>query len=462
MTEVRARRRVCLRGALILLLAVLACAPPDPRPNVLLILLDTVRADKLGRYGSELGLTPHLDRLADQGVLFENASSHAPWTLPAAASILTSLHPGEHAAGGAAPRFTSLDPSVATLPGLYGRAGYATAAVINVAFLGADFGMTRGFEHVDAARASNQQARPAAQTTDAALSWLGRSGARPFFLLVHYFDPHLIYDPPEDFRRRFAAPEDRESASFVFGSRRDIVRMRRTGSLPDLETLERLERLYDGEIAYTDSEVGRLLAGLRDLELEQETVVVLTSDHGEEFLDHGGFEHGHTLYSELTHVPLLLRWPAGPAGRRVKAGVRHLDVAPTLCELTGVEADAGFAGRSLLGLLGDERAHRPVWAHGNFWGSPLRSFRVGEYKLILPARGGNGAPELYHWTQDPGEREDLARAHPERVERLSASLARFEAAKARSRARPGAEVELPEASRRQLESLGYLTGGEAR
>jgi arylsulfatase A-like enzyme len=242
----------------------------------------------------------------------------------------------------------------------------------------------------------------------------------------------------------------------------DIARLRRNELAVEPETIERAERLYDGEVAYTDAQIGTLLDALGDLGLEESTLVVFTSDHGEEFLDHGGFEHGHTLYAELTRVPLMLRLPGVLEPRRVAASARHVDVSPTLCELAGIEPPAGFAGRSLLELTrGEAGADRPVLAHGNLWGPPLTSWRQGEYKLILGSEAEGAPPELYRWVADPGEGEDLAPSRRDLVARLRENLAAFEGRMTQPPAQGTAGVELSPETRRQLERLGYLSGAES-
>jgi len=429
--------------------------------------IDTLRADKLGCYGNPRGLTPAIDRLARDGVVFERACAHSPWTLPSVATLLTSLHPQEHGAGGwldlsglaagrpTRPRFHGLDFEIETVAERFHDAGYATAAVVNVDFLAESFGLTQGFEHVDARWSDdNRDVRTAAETTASALDWLSGNRRRPFFLMVHYFDPHAVYAPPPAFRRRFAAPQDRASDAFVFGTRQDLLRLRSGRIGLDRAVVERAERLYDGEIAYTDHEIGRLLAGLDELGLTASTLVVVTADHGEEFLDHGGFEHGHTLYDELLRVPLILRLPSLLPPRRIARRVRLIDVAPTLCELTGVPAAESFAGRSLLAPEA-ELSDRPVLAHGNFWGPPGMSWYSGPYKLILtPDAAGTPSAELYLPAEDPGERRDLSSVAPQVVRRLTAELReqrRWLGARAR-----GTEIELDPQQRRRLRALGYL------
>ena len=472
----------------LLLVGAGSCGGPEQgaqRLNVLLVVIDTARADKFGCYGHPGGLTPRVDQLAAEGVVFEHAAAHAPWTLPSTASLLSSLHPQEHGAGGyldLAPlaqggsptvAFRGLAPEVETVSEAFQEAGWRTGAIVNVDFLDREFGLTQGVDDLDAAwYESNREVRSATQTTDLALEWLGEREDEPFFLLAHYFDAHAVYEPPQEFRRRFAAPQDRQDLGFVFGTRQHMLLLR-AGRL-DLEgsVIERAERLYEAELAYVDAEVGRLLDGLRDLGLEGDTLVVLTADHGEEFLDHGGFEHGHTLYDELTRVPLVMRLPDHlPAGRLVRGTAALVDVAPTLCELAGIPAPAGFVGRSLAPALGGaDLGQRPILAHGNFWGEPLVSWRSGRWKLILtpraegvggevevrPGAGYSGQydVELYDLDADPAEREDLAEREPALVARLRAEYEEVRlhlAAHAK-----GATVELDEAGRQRLQALGYL------
>jgi arylsulfatase A-like enzyme len=447
----------------------------DGSLNVLLVVIDTMRADELGCYGGQPDTTPRLDTLAAEGVRFAHASAHAPWTLPSTASLLTSLMPEQHGAGGfvdiaamvrgeeSKVSFRGLPEEVDTLAESFQRAGWNTAAVVNVSFLDRKFGLTQGFEHLDAeCFNSNTEVRSATATTDAALAWLEDREEGPFFLLAHYFDPHAVYAPPAEQRRRFAAPQDRENPSFVFGTRQHMMLLRRGELELEPELIERARKLYRGEMAYVDEQVGRLLDGLAKLGLDEDTVVVVTSDHGEEFLDHGGFEHGHVLYEELTHVPLIFRLPGlVKRGAVVEATTGLVDVAPTLCELAGVEAPASFVGRSLVeSLRGGETENRPILAHGNFWGPPLTSWRRGPYKLIrTPLEEGGERFELYDLEADPTEQHDLAAERPEIVEELVEELdvlsthldALFEQR----------EVHLSEEELKRLGNLGYASHREA-
>ncbi len=432
------------------------CGTEAPRPNVLFVIADTLRADKLGCYGNERGLTPSLDALAEEGVLFEHASSHAPWTLPATASLFTSRLPREHGAGGRLGAFTKLDPSVETVASRFRAHGYATAAIVNVTFLTRAFGLMQGFDHVDErAFDSNLRVRSAKRTTDLALRWLDERDERPFLLLVHYFDAHAVYAPPPEFRARFASEADRTDDSWVFGTRQEMIDHRAGRLAFEEQDIVRAEQLYDAEVAYLDRELGRLFDGLDDRGLAEDTLVLFTADHGEEFWDHGGFEHGHTLFDELTRVPLLLRRPGSVAPARVSLSVRHIDVAPTLTELCGLP-QGGFGGRSLVPLLsGGELEPLPTIAHGNFWGPPLTSLRNEEFKLIVPPAEAGGDPALFRWRGDPGEEQDLATADAERTDALLAELRALEAELTSGEARA---LELDAEQRDELSGLGYGGG----
>ena len=432
----------------------LSSHPPARGPNVLLIAVDTLRADRLGCYGSDLGATPRIDALATESVRFEEAYAHAPWTLPSFASLLTSLTPPQHGAGGQLGQFRGLRPEVRTVAECFRDAGYATAGIINVGFLTTSFGMSQGFDHVDyEVYPNNVEVRVARRTTDAAIKWLSERPERSFFLMVHYFDPHLVYNPPLVYRQRFAAPEDQDNADWVFGTRQHIGQLRQGKMNIDAATIRRAEKLYNGEVAYADHEVGRLLEALGGLQLADSTIVVFTANHGEEFLDHRGFEHGHTLYDELVHVPLLIRYPGRLKPGVVTTPIGQIDVAPTLCALTSVAPEPSFVGRSLLGLIDKtETEVHPIIFEGNFWGPPFRGWLHGAYKLIVRP----GGVELYNLDSDPGEQRDLSAVEPARLQKMVADFKlAHKAMAAHDQDRPQ-PVKLDPDEMERLRSLGYL------
>ena len=440
-------------------------AAGEVKKNVILIITDTVRADRLGCYGNTEGITPGIDRFARDGVLFENCYSQAPWTLPAVASILTSAYPDRHGAGGPEGRFTRLRGDIPTVAEVFAGAGYATGAVTNVRFLSETFGLNRGFGSVDVYKTKNvyRHARRAMRTSFAALRWIQRHKAKPFFLLVHYYDPHLIYAPPSAFRRRFAEVQDRSTGNYIFGTGTDILNMRTSGTCPDRKTIGRLKKLYNGEVAYTDSAVGWLLERISDVGLGGKTVIALMSDHGEEFLDHGGFEHSHTLYDELLKVPLIIRTPGmlekqaehrpGTAGIRVGPDVRSIDVAPTLCGLVGISAAKGFVGESLVSLEGRGGADRPVLSQETMWGVNKNALRRDGFKIIV--KSSPAKYELYDIKKDPGEQNNIASKNSVRCGKMAAEVdGMIEAAGGRQLLRQKAAIS--EEDINALRSLGYV------
>lgn len=452
-----ASRRATLLRALAGLAALGAscggAAAPE-RPDVVLVVADTLRADRLTCQGGPDGLTPYIDRIAAAGVRFAEARAHAPWTLPSTASLLTSLHPVEHGAGGRLPRFTRMDEDVATVVKSFRDAGYATHAVVNVAFLEpGTFGVTRDFDSVDhVAYESNVEVRPARETTEAALRWLdGRDDDRPVFLLVHYFDPHCVYAPPRTFRERWAAPEDR-ATEWTFGTREQMIAIRDGAYEPTPDVLGRAAALYDGEVAYLDAEIGRLDDGLRARGLAGDgDVLVLTSDHGEEFGEHGGFEHGHSLFDEVLRVPLVVRAPAALGPGVVDAPVRLIDVAPTLLELADLALPAQFVGRTLTPLArGEDDAPRPLLAHGNMWRGSQSAWIRGQWKVIVT----ESAPiQLFDLDADPAEQFDLAERDPDRAAAMGEQLTA--AMRAMSAQKRGEEADVSPAMRDLLRGLGY-------
>jgi len=427
-----------------------------PHPNVLLVVMDTTRADRLGCYGSTRGLTPGIDALAASGVRFEHAYAHAPWTLPSTASLLTSRLPSAHGAGGRIGRFTPLSPRVATLAEQFRSGGYRTAAIINVMFLSERFGLTRGFEHVDYFKgATNEHMRPAGDTTDAAIAWLTAHRDRPFFALVHYFDPHLVYAPPRAFRERYADPRDRAPAAPLFGKRRDMVKLRQGKINVDQLPIDRLQKLYNAEVAYVDHELTRLIGGLKTAGLSDNTIVVLTADHGEEFLDHGGYEHGHTLYDELIHVPLIFTGRDVPANVAAPDVVGLMDVAPTLLHLAGLPPCSSFHGRLLTPAFeGVTLADRAVLSEGNMWRTSWFALRQGPLKLItIPSRERTRAL-LFDMAADPSESNDIAARDRALTRRLVSDLeVMLKAASSTTATQP---LDLSDAERDRLCALGYV------
>ena len=313
-----------LRRSAVLALLVVACGGQRQPPNVVIIAVDSLRPDHLGCYGYGRATSPEIDALAARGALFENVVSQASWTTPSFATVLTSLYPSQH---GAVTITSMLTPGLPTLAVILKARGYATCGIVNAPALGAGYGFDRGFDLYDIA---DPETRDAGANTQAALAWIDTAGkAAPFFLFLHHFDVHLPYAPPAPFDsssiRTMAA---RWAAGLTprptLRAREDLLAA--MGAWPAAEW-NHVVSLYDGEIAFTDRAVGALLDGLGERGLLKNTLVVLLSDHGQEFFEHGAYGHGHSLYGEVLRVPLVFELarqdprrpaapgPGAPAGR---------------------------------------------------------------------------------------------------------------------------------------------------
>lgn len=415
-----AMARVAMAIVAYLLTALPAVAKPQedagkpPAADVLLITIDTLRPDALGWVAGGT-TTPVIDRLAAAGFRFPAAVSPAPVTQPAHASLLTSLIPRRH---GVRDNGQVLGPGPETLAARLRSRGYRTAAFVSGYPLAAEFGLDRGFDHYDDrfdAGTAGRLERSAGATVDAALAWVAGKPS-PWFLWVHFYDPHDPYEPPEP-----------------FGG-------------PDLEAA------YLGEVAYVDREIGRLLAGLPS----QRVFTVLTADHGESLGEHGEQTHGFFIYESTMAVPLVFHFPGRIEPGESSAAVRLVDIAPTVLSLLGQEPlGSDLDGVSLAPLLAGEEqtvpaayleTRRPWLSYG--W-APLRAVRQGAWKLIAAPR-----PELYDLANDPGEAVNLVTRERRRARELQRTFKQIE-----SRAAASAEALTDSEALARLEALGYTGAG---
>ncbi len=421
------RRLIAIAFAALMLAGGTVWLARPSRPSLLLVTIDTLRADHVGAYGYSGAATPVLDALARRGARFAHATTAAPLTGPSHATILTGLLPPRH---GVRENVTFLlDPRHVSLATRLKRAGYRTAAFVAAYPVARAFGFGEGFEDFSEGLHPNPgigqgAERPASEVADAVLEWLGRTrdAHGPFFAWVHFYDPHAPYAPPPPYRETFAG------------------------------------RPYDGEVAFADAQLGRILDALRAAGRERDTVVAVVADHGEGLGEHGEAGHGILLYQSTLHVPFLLAGPGVPEGRVVEEPVGTLDVAPTLLRLLGREAP-DLPGRDLRPALAGKRlSAEGIYAEALFgrlncrWSS-LRSLREGEWKLVEGAE-----PELFDLSVDPGETTNRAAAEPERRERLHRTLRAAVVSMA-----PGGDVARPVAltaeQEERLRSLGYAAGG---
>jgi arylsulfatase A-like enzyme len=453
-----------LSGTAILLLAAAiatGCGPPEPR-RVILIGVDTLRADHLGTYGYERPTSPFLDTLAEQGVVFERTFATSSWTLPSFASIFTGRSMSGHAAGidtttsdeewaenqvGTYGR-AKLDPGVETIAEVISAAGIPTIAVAQNPYMDPIFGLDRGFDEYDYARGENAEKRRADVVVDHALEWIDRQEGGDFFLFVHFFDPHMNYGAPEPWGGLFTSGVEGDFSLPVTGHR---ALRNNAATLPPYRR-EFIAAAYDEEIRFVDAEIERFVSALKERGIWEGSLVIFTGDHGEELFEHGGFEHGHTMYNEVVGVPLMI-WGPGIMPRRTRAPATIADIAPTILEALGLEVFDGTLGRSLWPLLtrGEELPERLLVAEGALWGPDLRAGIAWPRKVILDV--DSGEVRLFDLRNDPREMVDLGddpALVADLLERLEMQLL------AASHDVRHQAVELDPEMVRRLRSLGYI------
>ena len=422
-------------GTALSILGCISCSPPADLPHVILISIDTLRDDHLGCYGADRPTSPAIDALALDAIQFEEAISQAAWTLPSHMSLMTSLMPSRH--GVTASR--ALDPAVVTLAEALREAGYASAGFVSWVFLSKNFGFDQGFDEywclVDQQKldmSGGGGALSAGPLVEGIMQWLTRREDHPLFLFVHLFDPHMDYVPPGEFSEIFAEA-DAPDINGRYETLRPFIRgLHEDPALLSEPALRHIESLYDGEIRYVDAQVQKLLAALDSCLGLEDCHVILLSDHGEEFMDHGSIEgHGWTLYEEIVRVPLIWRLPTGArAGTTVSVPVGLIDVAPTLLDFLGIDPPRGFEGVSRREVMEGRGDPGYVLAENDRFNIRQRVLRGNRLKLIHTADTGlnaAGVPirsgfELYDLVNDPGETRNLFDPDEERSQALVALL----------------------------------------
>ncbi len=397
------------------------------KTNVLLITLDTTRADRLGCYGYAAAATPTLDGLAAKGMLFEDVQSIAPLTLPSHTTMLTGLFPREH--GLRVNGKSKLGESIPTLATIFKGRGYRTGAFVSAFVLDKRFGLNRGFDRYDdevEALQPGANALEAERTADAvtvrALDWLGAQTNQPFFCWIHYYDTHEPYAPPPAFRARHRNP-------------------------------------YDGEMAFMDSELAKVIEWLRKHGLQDQTLIIVVGDHGEAFGEHGEIGHAAFIYESNLHVPLFFVYPKVVSAGRVKVPVSLVDLFPTILDLFGLPHPDGLKGQSLAGALtGGQPEARTCYAESDHtysihnW-AQQRALLTDSWKLISSTR-----PELYDRKSDRSETRNVAADHPDVVKAMMAEL--YSLYGKMSPASP-VSIDQNQETARKLESLGYVSSGGA-
>ena len=454
---------------------VIVGSAPDPA-HVILLTIDTLRADNVSAILGRAPETPAIDQLAFDGVLFRRAIAPAPWTVPSFMSLMTGLSPLVHRSGLDSYDASRCPAELPTLGTILSEAGYYSGALVGNYILGRDLNVADGFSEYSLFNAaytlgttksaeSLMHSKPdryvsggiTRQLTDSAIQWVRRKSGEPFFLWLHYFDPHQVYAPPVE---QVAGLPSVGKFGFFLPSE-DFGRIAQGVLRLTDEKRQWVRELYNEEVSYVDNEVGRFLSSLRDEGVYDDSLIVLTSDHGEEFWEHGGVEHGHTLYNELLHVPLIIKSPGSRAGRGVvDAFVPTEAVFQTIAELTGAGQPATLGqAASLTALLEDVSLpyKEPILAAGNRRGDQREALILGRYKLISETR--DEKEELFDLRSDPLEQEPIPLAEDEIREHLRNVLAarRAQADVTRNQLGLGSTTQrIDEEMLDRLKSLGYL------
>ena len=458
-----------------LALAAAACAPAPPeRPNVILIVVDTLRADFLGAYGFQGSISPTLDALAAESVVFERCFAQSPWTKPSVASILTSLYPQVHGLTNHDGKYWGeettelktgiLPDSAVTLAEAMQQSGYATAAFVGNSWLTRPYGFAQGFDVYD--DSVNHLLVTFDQLTAAAMAWLdGRSGdtESPFFLYLHPMDVHAPYNAAkEDYDALVSSPSLglnlRLAENEVPYRRWQNIERRPPWASDQLRReLTYWKTQYASGVRALDRRLAPFLDYLRESGLLDRSYLVFTSDHGEQLFEHGDWSHGQTLHDHQLHIPLMIRQPgAEGGGRTVPHIVEQIDLMPTLLSLIGADAGGALQGRDVSQLLrraakGDLGASLATATHRR---PNLYSLRSERYKLFFDVQSGE--VELFDLNYDPGEQRDVAVAEPEVAAQLQDQLVEKIQASLADGTLESETADIPDEMRRKLEALGYL------
>ena len=445
----------------LLMVASLACSeppsdnppapPPLTRPDIVLVVVDTMRADRLSAEGHHRPTTPHLDALAARGMRYARAYAHSSWTLPSMVSLLTGLLPHEHRVGSSrlAPgHMGALPERRHTLPEVLAGSGYRSAAFVNNPFLSERYKVHQGFDPYDHATASNQYHRTAQVTVDTGLAWLGSAtdDDRPALLMLHIMEPHLDYAPPDSTKGTWSAAAWPASVNPETPHEHVYIELQQKKRKPDPDLARHVVDLYDEEVLATDLALGSLVSALDARDGLADTVIAVTADHGEEFWEHDSFEHGHSLLGEVTRVPLVV------AGADVSQGVSHtpvghVDLFQTLVAAGGARPVNGTQGESLLSL--DHHADRTVLSENLLYGPPAVSAVDRHTRVVVDLQ--NKQRSAWAVADDGSELEEPSGLRAQgRIDTVYTALIE---------ARGGLDDWAPEEtapSEAELEALGYV------
>jgi len=436
--------------------------PSRSRPNVLLVVCDTLRADHLGCYGYSRPTSPFIDQFAADALLFENVMSNSPWTRPSMGSLFTSLYPHQHQA------FyweDNLDNSYLTMAEIFRNHNYSTFAVQTNVLLTEYYNFHQGFQHFD--EIINDKAEKVTARFD---SWITKNKDKPFFAYLHFMDVHLPYEAPKDFNKIFEPEKINSVLDGVTGAYE--VRILNEIGLSSQDK-QHFINLYDAEIRYFDYHFGQVIDRLKNLDIFNNTIIILTSDHGEEFLEHNGFEHGHTLYREVIHVPLIIKYSSKLPPKRIQSCVNLLGLTPTLLDLCRIKNNFDLRGKNfILNVKGESQKQKEIFFEAIGFGAEKKGVIKDGWKLIEnTGRKDEDAMdlylemtpyimleyekgyELYNMRLDIQEQHNLIDEHPQIADKLKIYLELFKSESLDSRK---SEVKDLEKKLKDLRSLGYI------
>ncbi len=436
--------------------------PSRSRPNVLLLVCDTLRADHLGCYGYTRPTSPNIDEFASGALLFENALSSSPWTRPSMGSLFTSLYPHQHKA------FyweDQLDNDCLTLAEIFRNFNYSTFAIQTNVLVTQYYNFHQGFQRFD--EIINEKAD---KVTEKFNSWISKNKTKPFFAYLHFMDVHLPYEAPREFNRIFE-PETIDSVLNDIPGAYEVRILNEVGLSP--QDKQHFINMYDAEIRYFDHYFGQIIDNLKKLDILEDTIIVLTADHGEEFWDHNGCEHGHTLYNELIHIPLIIKYSSKLQSKRIKTHVKLQDLTPTLLNLCRIKNTIELRGRDLfLDTKSGEPQQEEIFFEAIGFGAEKKGVIKDGWKLIdntgkkdedamdlflemtryiMPEY--EKGYELYNIDQDFSEKNNLIKEHPQIAARLKTYLELF---KSESFEQRKTEDKDREKKLEHLKSLGYV------
>ncbi len=419
----------------------------DPAQNVIIISIDTLRADRLGCYGYERPTSPFLDCFAASGTLFENAVAQAPWTLPSHTTMLTGKFPHRN---GVVDESKKLSRNVPTLAAMLSDRGFITGAFVNSHWISAAQGLDQGFLTFKPFKETIGNMGKAITTQ--AVDWLKQYSKKPFFLFIHYYDVHSSYSPDPRYRAMFTRPY----SGTADGSTGELLAVRDGTHAYSDEDVGHVSDLYDAEIRQLDDQLKRLFGHVRDLDLDKNTLVVITSDHGEEFMEHGCVLHGRTMYSEIINVPLVMRGPGVPENRRVEELAMVADIVPTALARLGIDHAHALDGTDLIDAIENKPAsfaERLVFAEADWRNEEPDIWRmVQNRRFRFCFNRLTGEKTLFDLQNDPAELNDISGEHPELVAEFARELEQFLTGRTKAGTidpRSEEEIEL-------LKSLGYF------